>query len=249
MRCVLFTVALAVNAGCASIGGPRADPSAQEAAELNLQLGVGYMQQGHFDVALEKLEKALAYNDQLPAAHNVIGVLYDETNQPTLAEYHFQQALKLDPNFTLAKLNYAQFLCTNDKPQAAESEYLAIAENPPQDATDLVYRAYTGAAICALKIPAHDRADRYLRQALTVKPNDKSTLYGLADLNYSIGNHRKARGFLQRYHAEAGYNPESLWLGISIEKALGDAAMRQRYTQLLLSRFADSDVARRLESQ
>lgn len=245
---LLTTSVVAVN-GCANLSGSGAVESDSEVAELNLQLGMRYMTQGNFGVALEKLKKSLSYDDDSAVAHNAIAVLYDETNQTTLAENHFQEAVALDPSFITAKLNYAHFLCTNGKPREGEATYIALAEEPAEGGADLAYRAYMSAAVCTLKIPDQQRADDYLRKALALKPNDANTLYSLADLYYGTGDYLKARAFLQRYHKRAGYSPESLWLGISIEDKLGDTATRQKYTQLLLSRFADSDVARRLQAR
>jgi type IV pilus assembly protein PilF len=71
----------------------------------------------------------------------------------------------------------------------------------------------------------------------------------LAELNYGEGEYLKARAFLQRYHALAGYSPESLWLGISIEDKLGDSPLQRQYTQMLLSDFADSDAAQRVRTK
>jgi type IV pilus assembly protein PilF len=246
---ILLTMSVVVGNGCANLSGSGTVESDAKVAELNLQLGMRYMTQGNFGVALEKLKKSLTYDENSAVAHNAIAVLYDETNQTTLAENHFQKAVSLDPDFITAKLNYAHFLCTNGKPREGEATYVALAEEPAEGGADLAYRAYMSAAVCTLKIPDQQRADDYLRKALTLKPNDANTLYQLADLYYGTGDYLKARAFLQRYHHQAGYDPESLWLGISIEDKLGDVAMRQEYTQLLLSRFADSDVARRLQDQ
>jgi type IV pilus assembly protein PilF len=229
-------------------GGPTSESSETNAAKLNMQLGIAYMQQGNFDVALDKLSKALALDERLPEAHNAIALLYEGTGRPNLAEQHFQRAIALDANYTLAKLNYAQFLCTHGQPAAGEDRFLAIANNPPEGSAETASRAYTGAAVCALATDRR-RADNYLRQALALKPNAGSALYQLANLYYADGDYLKARAFLQRYHAQAGYTPESLWLGISIENKLGGSPLQQEYTQLLLSKFADSDAARRLKSK
>jgi len=228
--------------------GSKPESAETNAAKLNMQLGIAYMQQGNFDVALDKLNKALARDERLPEAHNAIALLYEGTGQPNLAEQHFQRAIELDANYTLAKLNYAQFLCTHGQPAAGEDRFLAIANNPPEGSAELAAKAYTGAAVCALATD-RQRADNYLRQALTLKPDASGTLYQMANLYYADGDYLKARAFLQRYHAQAGHTPESLWLGISIEDKLGGSPLRQEYTEILLSKFADSDAARRLKSK
>jgi type IV pilus assembly protein PilF len=245
-----IALTLLLLTGCASWFGSGSESPEANAAKLNLQLGVAYMQQGKFDVALEKLNKALSFNERQPEAHNAIALLYEGTGQPALAEQHFQRAIALDSNYTLATMNYAQFLCTHGRPSEGESRFLAVATNPPPTGSaELAYKAYTGAAVCALAASDRRRADAYLRKALEFKPDGASALYQLANLYYADGDYLKARAFLQRYHAQAGYNPESLWLGISIEDKLGDSSLRQEYTHLLLSKFADSDAARRLKSQ
>ena len=228
--------------------GSKSEPAETSAAKLNMQLGIAYMQQGNFDVALDKLNKALERDERLPEAHNAIALLYEGTSRPNLAERHFQRAIELDSNYTLAKLNYAQFLCTHGQPAAGEDRFLAIASSPPEGSTDLAAKAYAGAAVCALATDRR-RADNYLRQALALKPDAGGALYQMANLYYADGDYLKARAFLQRYHAQAGYTPESLWLGISIEDKLGGSPLRQEYTQILLSKFADSDAARRLKSK
>lgn len=240
----LLPVALLLT-GCARPTGPTSEEP--DAARLNLQLGAAYMQQGRFDVALEKLNKALALNERMPEAHNAIALLYEGTNQPALAEQHYQRAMALNPDYTLAQMNYAQFLCAHNRIAEGEQRFLGIIGNPPAGAVDAAYNAYAGAAVCALAANDRQRADAYLRQALALKPDGARALYQLANLYYTTGDYMKARAFLQRYHDQAGYSPESLWLGISIEDKLGDTPLRQEYANLLLSRFGDSDAARRLK--
>ena len=74
------------------------------AAEANFKLGIGYMQSGHLEVAAEKLLKALQYDDDYPEAHNALGVLYEEMREYSPATDHYQRAISLKPDYTLANL-------------------------------------------------------------------------------------------------------------------------------------------------
>jgi type IV pilus assembly protein PilF len=254
MRWISIILSLTVFVGCASEPSmpvmPEPDEpkpiavSEDEAAELNLKLGIGYMQSGHFDIALEKLKKALSYNDSLSEAHNAIAVLYEEKGDTKLAEQHYSRAVKLDSSYGLARLNYGRFLCDNGRPSEGEKQYLAAVAIPDFDAAEA---AYSGAAVCALAMPDLERADAYLQKAIELSPKPSHTLYQMADFSYAQGKYQQAHDFLQRYHSRAPYSPESLWLGISIEKALGNQQQLRVYTQLLSSRFASSDQARRLK--
>lgn len=232
-------------------------PSAADAARLNYELAVGYLSKAKansagdrklFDVAQDKLEKALSYKEDYPEAHNALGVLYDETGQDALAGQHFQRAIALDAGFSLARVNYGQFLCTQGQPEAGISQYLGAAQAVTDKDRAIAVQAYFGAAVCALAVPDRPRAREFLTKALELQPNEAAALYRLADLSYAEGDYPAASAYLQRYHARAGYSPESLWLGISIEERLGNAQQRRQYQDLLLSRFANSEPARRLKS-
>jgi len=238
---------LLLAGGCAWMSSKPAPNSPEaNAAALNLQMGVGYMQQGRLDVALEKLKKALELNDNYAEAHNAIAVLYEESGENPLAGQHFKRAVDIDPNYTLARLNYGRFLCAHGNLAEGESQFLAVAADPNLKSADA---AYTGAGICARLAKDNERAEAHLRKALEQNPGTVRALYEMAELNHAQGKDLQARAFLQRYHSQAGYSPASLWLGIAIEDGLGDANLRQEYARLLLTKFADSDEARRLKSQ
>ncbi|MCP5424501.1 MAG: type IV pilus biogenesis/stability protein PilW [Gammaproteobacteria bacterium] len=221
---------------------PSGDP-----AELNLQLGVAYLQQGRFDVALEKLQKSLSFREDYPEAQNAIAVLYDERGNTEMAEQHFQRAIKLDPNYLLAVKNYGQFLCRNQHFAEGEALFLGIVADKPAG-SDEAYEAYVNAGICAMAVPDFERAEGYLRKALEMQPNGALALYRMAELSFSKGDYLQARAFLQRFHEQTKPSPESLWLGVNIEQNLGDERLRQEYTRRLLSLFPDSVQARRLKS-
>ncbi|HXH02505.1 MAG TPA: type IV pilus biogenesis/stability protein PilW [Candidatus Competibacteraceae bacterium] len=234
-----------VLGGCAAVGkqGGAVASSTAEAAQLNLKLGVGYIQSGRYEIAKEKLYKALEYDPGLVEAHNALGVLYEEQGEMAQAEQEYGRAVELSPDYQLAVMNYARLLCLNGKHAEGEQRFLTvIAKNQ----REMLAAAYTGAGLCARELKAADRAETYLRKALAEEPDAPAPLLELADLLYAQDQAQQARGLLQRYHSLAGYSPRSLLLGVNIAQSLGDKALRREYSQLLQSRFADSAEARRL---
>ena len=218
-------------------------------AEANFKLGIGYMQSGQFEVATEKLLKALQFDDNYPEAHNAIAVLYEEIREYTPAEHHYRQAIALKPDYTLARMNYARFLCTRQPNRAAEgeSEYQKIAADPA-NAGATAADAYAGLGLCARQRNDLVQAETWLRKALEIDPNNTTALYQLAELSHSQNKVLQGRAFLQRYHAQTRPTPQSLWLGIVIESVPdGDAQLRRQYAALLTARFPNSDEARRLK--
>ncbi len=221
----------------------------ESVAEVNFKLGIGYMQSGHFEVASEKLLKAVQFNDNYPEAHNALAVLYEEIREYNPAETHYQRAIDLKPDYTLAKLNYARFLCMREplRITEGEAEFQKLAADPA-NAGAFAADAYAGMALCARQRNDPAQAETWLRKALELDPNNTSALYALAELSQTQNKTLQGRAFLQRYHARTRPTAQSLWLGVVIEQAReGDPQLRREYGVLLLSQFPNSDEARRLK--
>ena len=71
--------------------------SDDEAAIANMNLGAGYLRQGNADLAIERLQRALAQNPRLVEAHSTIALAYDQIGSLEEAETHYQRATQLDP--------------------------------------------------------------------------------------------------------------------------------------------------------
>ena len=243
-KTVILTLVLLLNA-CASW---REHDFKDNVAEANFKLGVGYMQSGHFNVATEKLLKAVQYKDDYPEAHNALAVLYEEIREYGPAETHYKRAIELKPDYTLAKLNYARFLCARLPARAAEgeAEFQKVAADPANVGATAA-DAYTGMALCARQ-RNDPQVETWLRKALELDPNNPSALYAMAELSQAQKKTLQGRAFLQRYHARTRPTAQSLGLGIAIEQASdGDPQLRREYGTLLLSQFPNSDEARRLK--
>lgn len=218
-------------------------------AEANFKLGVGYMQSGRFQVAAEKLRKALEHRENYPEAHNALAVLYEEIREYSPAETHFKRAIELKGDYTLAKLNYARFLCLREPVRTTQGEaaFQELAADPV-NAGAYAAEAHVGMALCARQRKDPVQAETWLRKALEVDPGNTSALYAMAELSQTQNQTLQGRAFLQRYHARTRPTAQSLWLGIAIEQGKeGDPQLRRDYAALLLGQFPKSDEALRLK--
>lgn len=235
--------AVVALAGCVS--SPYQDPEAQAArlALINLQLGVGYMQEGKTQLALEKLRKAVKVDPNSADAHLALALLYDRMGEDDAADLHFRDAMRLAPENASIQTNYGNFLCRLNRTAEAEQQFRQAAENRSYESPEL---AYFNAGLCMIRQGAPDRAEDYLRQALAASPQFPPALFSLADLNQSQGRSQQARAFLQRYHDTSPPSAQSLALGVRIERSLGDAKAAATYSELLRTRFPDSPEARQV---
>lgn len=252
-------LALALVAGCASTGGgtrpsrgidapSKVDPDnpRTKIAKDNTELGLGYMHQGKLEVALEKLNKALAADPRYTDAHTVIAVLYEQIGDRTKAEEHYRRAVLQRPKSGNENNNYGRFLCDVLNRYDESAAYFEKAVADPFYQTPVV--ALTNAGSCAIKAGRLDAAERDLRLALERDPNQVSALLGMADVLYRKNEFFKARAFIQRYEAVGQTSAESLLLGRNIELRLGNANAAVDYTRRLRERFPDSEQARALDN-
>lgn len=245
MRMVVLVLVLLITA-CTSSGGGDEVKNNRRAAETNTSLGQGYIQREQYEIALEKLKRALAYDMTYAPAHTMLGVLYEILGDLQQAEKEYAKAVKYDDSDGEVNNNYGVFLCRIGKGKQAERYFQKAVE-------DLFYRtpevAYANAGNCALELGDLDKADAFLRQSLEYNDKLPSALISMADVSYQMNNYLRARAFLQRYGSVGAWNANSLLLGYRIESKLGDTKSANRYRQELLERFPDSSQASRATGQ
>ena len=255
IRYFILLLALMLNAckglpiGANSVDEEKADLTNQystdhlsenEASNLNAQLGAGYITNGRYDRALDKLEKALNLDSGNALAHNYLGVLYGRLDRPKLAYEQFNRSLDLSPNNSILLNNYAIFLCDQEEFDSAINKFKRVVGNPLYN--DLP-GAYNSAGNCAYKNEDYPLAEQFYRSSLKKNPNMSPAMLGLARINYIQGTYPLALSYYQRFDALAIQDADSLWLGLNILKNLQqpDKNLISSYQLQLKSRFPDSD--------
>lgn len=243
---LLVLALLAVSAACVTTG-EKPEPSAAsktEAALLNTSLGVAYIEQGQLDVAMQKLQRAVKLDPELPDAHNALAFLYSRIGETSLARDEYRTALRLDPGSSATMNNFGIFLCAQGEYKEAMKYFNKALENP-------LYRtpeaAYTNAGMCALEQGKKQEAENYLRRALDVQPDFGNALLQLAQLSYENEIYIQARAFMDRFmDSTLSPPPDALWLGLQIEQAMGDNTAANQYADTLIDKYPDSVQTRRV---
>jgi type IV pilus assembly protein PilF len=217
---------------------PSSKPDLKEAARLNTQLGVDYMRRGEDQLAMEKLQRALAQDDSLALTHVSLAYLYAKRGEKKEAEQQYRRALALEPENSLAANNFGVFLCSHGEPAEAVKYFVQAARDPDYNAQAA---AWTNAGVCSRKLSDSESAEKYLRQALKIDPRFPDALSQMARLAFEKRDYLKARAFLQRYEAVGRPTAETLDIGARTEAALGDQAAARRYRDKLQTLFPDVD--------
>ena len=237
MKMLLAALGVALLLAGGSAGASTDTKSRNEAALINTQLGMAYMQQGKLQPAREKIEKALSQNPRTAQTQMAAGFLYDRLGDDKKANGHFEQAVKLADGDPDVLNNAAVYFCRKGDKKVGEKYFLQAAQSP-------LYRtpavAYTNAGRCARADGRVAEAEQYYRKALVFNAKQPDALLQLADMFQEAGKSAQARPFLQRYLAVAPASASSLWLGYRIERASGDPSAANEYAERLKKEFASS---------
>lgn len=241
-RFVLPLLALALSA-CASspeLGDDGEESAATRAAAVNTQLGTEYLNRGQYEVALEKLKKAIRSDKNFAPAHTVLGVLYEQLGEEELAHTHYRRALDITPRDGEVNNNYGAYLCRNGRMNEAQPYFEKALEDPfyPTPAV-----AMANAGQCSLDAGELDKAEAYLRKSLEYNAQNPDALLPLAAVAFRKQDFMRARAFIQRYEGVGPVTPESLELGYRIESGLDNDKNAREYRKRLLQQFPNSRQA------
>ncbi len=241
---LLILLSISLVSACVTTGRkPEPDKqSINDAAGYNLQLGVTYMRQGKMQVALEKLERSVKQDPDRADTHTALAVLYARLGMLDRAGSEYRRSLRLDPGNSSTLNNYGAFLCQRGDYDDAMESFEKAVENPLYQTPAA---AYTNAGLCAGDQGDTGQAESYYRLALKADPGFTGALLQLANLSFEDKVYLQARAFMDRYMASEGVpTPDALWLGLRVEKALGDKAAAGAYSTQLLKKFPESVEAR-----
>lgn len=213
---------------------PRPQADFKEAARINTELGTAYTRNGDLDLALDKFNRALDQDPDLASAHAGVAFVYVRRGEPQRAEEHYLKALQLDSHDAATRNNFGVFLCGQNRDREADTLFQQAAGEPRYGEPE---KAWTNAGVCARRAPDLDKAERYFRKALDIRPEFAEALAQMASLRAERGDYLHARAFLQRYEKVGPPSAPMLTLGAQIETALGDAAAAAEYDRRLKAQF------------
>ncbi len=236
-----FLVMAVLMGGCSS-SPIREGVDTEKAAQANADLGLRYMMQGNYEVAMQKLNHALTFEPNHVATHHYLGELYRRLERYDDADDHFRRALRYtDGEDSLLQNNYGSFLCSQNRINAGVRQFKKVLDNPVYPRRDQVYE---NLGLCLERKPDLERAEEYLRKGLEINPRAPKSLLAMARMSFIKKNYLSARAYLQRYSEVARHTSESLWLGIRVERILGDKNALASYGLSLKGNFPNSAEAR-----
>lgn len=230
--------------GCISsttTGGIEREAS-DDAAEYNYELGRNYLQNEKFELARDRLERAIEIDPRMAKAYMALGMTYEALDNLRLATDSYEKAVRIAPRDFNILNSYAVFLC-NQQDYTGARRYFDRAANHPEN--DDAERTFTNAGLCMVQQPDLEAAEAFFREALEHKSTYGEALLQLCLLKFRQQDYLGARAFLQRFMASNRTTAGVLFLAAEIEGKLGNDRGRTEYVNRLLREFPESPEARR----
>ena len=244
LRCLLVLVLCASPVVLAAAEEEGRLPQSSQAAKLNAELGIAYLERGDVTLAQQKIERALGQNSSDPDVQTAAAILYERIGAFDKADGHYQAAMRgegKDPN---RQNNYAGFLCRRG---SYEKGHKLLEETARNQRYATPWVAMTNAGVCARGNKNLEQAERDFKAALNSNSTYPDALLQLADLNFSRGDFINARGYLSRMVGSSSTSPEALLLGVRIETAAGDPRAAKEFADKLRRDFPDAPQVRQLD--
>lgn len=219
------------------------EPTDDEAAVANMNLGIGYLRQGRPDAAVDALERAVDLNPRLATAHSALALAYDQLGEPDQAEEHHRRATEIDPGNADVQNSYAVFLCRQDRWSDAERYFERAVED---ERYGLRATAYVNAGNCARGANDLPKAEESYRAALEIDAANTDAMAGMIELAVRNENYLQARAFIQRLFVTAPPTSYHLLVCYVVEQRLGDTAAADSCARQLRGSFPNSTEAIRL---
>ncbi len=239
MRVCLWTAALLLGACTTTTQFPKSTDQGK-AASINLQLGVGYLQQGELARAQEKLLRARDLDPRNPDVHGALGLLDEKLGKVEDADKEYRTALDLAPHNPAMLNSYAVYLCSHSR-EAEGVKYFQEAASNPLYRTPWV--AYTNAGYCLRTVHKDAQAQDLLQLAVRTNPSYAEATFQLADLSYEQQQFGQARVLIDAFLLRNPPTPDLLLLGWRCAGAQSDQSGRERYAVQLINNFPHSDQA------
>lgn len=221
----------------------REDPAARNRlmAMDRVALAEERLRAGDLAAAEAQARTALQADSTVAGAHTVLALIADRRGDAAGAGREYARAAELAPRRGSALNNYAAWLCRNGRQADSLPLFNQALRDPGYDTPAI---ALANAGSCALEIGRAAEAERDLRKALQLEPENPTALAAMARLSFQGGDYLQARAFSQRRLAAAPATARVLLLASQIEEKLGDSAANARYVQRLRAEFPEAQAPR-----
>ena len=216
---VLLSLAL-VSCATVTESGSRLErkKSPEKAVENYTQLGVGYLQSGHPERARNRLQHALAINENYAPANDAMGMVWQTEGEFDLAEEFYKKALKNDKKYTPARHHLGRLYFQLNQQEKALKELQIATDDRYYDSRP---EAFNDTALLYHRQDKPELAIQAYTQTLRLAPYNVEALVNVSTLYFEAQDFNNSAKYFDRLDRLAkdgrvAHTAHSLWLGIQL---------------------------------
>jgi len=213
------------------------EPPERRRARIRLELATSYFEQGQTTVALDEIKRSLAIDPNYGQAFVLRGLVYMRLQDVALADESFRRALQINPRDADAQHSYGLFACEQGRYAQANDLFNQALANPVYGGRG---RTFLVQGICQIRAGQLPEAEASLARAYEFDAGNPIAAYNLASLRFRRGDAQGAQFIIRRVNNSELANAETLWLGIKVERRLGNDTAAAQLAQQLSRRFGES---------
>jgi type IV pilus assembly protein PilF len=173
-----------------------------------------------------------------PEVYEVHALFHQSTGEYDLAEQYFRDAIKLRPNFSRARNNFAAFLYMQNRYDEAKAQLLVVTSDALYSARP---QAFVNLGMCQLKLDNKDMAKDSFKKALLMDPDNDLALVELGYIAYDQGEINEAWLYFEAQRSSVTrQSSRALWLGIMVARKQGNLDSEASFSLMLKSLYPDS---------
>ncbi len=241
---IVTLLMLLFSTGCVTtVEGPyTSKASSSKATEQYVQLGLAYYQNRDYDLAIQKLGRALEIEPENSTALAALGLVYQAQSEPKYAEDQFKAALKYDPNYTRGRTYYGAFLFQQGRLEESLRQFSLASEDVRYEARPQIF---SNLGLVNKKLGKVKPAIDAYEKSLTLRRDQPNVQLSLATLHFQNGDKNRADRYYQAYRenvriGNARHTPQSLALGIGIARSKNDVNEEASLMLLLKNIYPES---------
>ena len=216
------------------------EPDARRRARIRLELAVGYFEQGQTTIALDELKQSISADPNYADAYNLRDLIYMRLNDFRLAEESFKRALALAPQDSRVMHNLGWMYCQQARYPQAQQLFSQALSNPQYGERAKTFRAQ---GLCQIRAGLREEGEQSLLKSYEFDAGNPVTAYNLSLVMFQRGEFARAQFYVRRLNNSELANEESLWLGVKVERRLGNRDAMQQLGMQLVKRFPQSREA------
>jgi len=197
----------------------------ETAMDSYVQLAYMHLENEDYSTAMLKIEQAMEIDANAPLVQNALAYVYEKQGDTEKAEETYKKAIRIDGNFSPARINYGNFLFKQGKIDDACKQFEAASSH---EFYDRRAGAFFNLGLCEKKRGNYEEALDAFSRSVGLDRNYSQAYLESAEVKFDQGEYAEARKLYNRYaielrQAKKSMGPKALWLGIRIERVFGNA--------------------------